>query len=185
MIGSLRGTVIEVSPTGLLLEIQGIGYSIITTRSVLSKTTSGEQMFVYIHDHVREDAHDLYGFVTHGELTFFEQLIGISGVGPKLAMTMLSGGTVDDLRAAIMAGDLSRLTNVPGIGKKTAQKIVLELKGQLVDEEQATPQDRDALEALVSLGYSATQARDALKSVAPSVMDVSVRIREALKYLGT
>jgi Holliday junction DNA helicase RuvA len=184
MIGSLRGRILEVHPAFAILEVQGIGYVIKSSIPFLASLMAGEERFVYIHDHIREDAHDLFGFGSIDELAFFERLISISGVGPKVALTILSSGTIDSVKRAVMAGDLDALTSVPGVGKKTAQKIVLELKGQLVEEEGETSGDREAVEALVSLGYSASQARGAMKHVAPTIMDTSARIREALRFIS-
>jgi Holliday junction DNA helicase RuvA len=184
MIGSLRGNVLEVHPTFALLEVQGVGYLLKGSIPFLAALKSGEERFVYTHDHVREDAHDLFGFGTLEELRFFEKLISISGVGPKVALTIMSAGSLDTVRRAIMAGDLTTLTSVPGVGTKTAQKIVLELKGQLVEDDATSGPDREVLDALVSLGYSGTQARDAVKHVDPSVTETGARVREALRLLS-
>lgn len=183
MIGSLQGKVLEVHSAYVLLQVQGVGYRVKASLPVLAKLKAGEEKFLYIHDHVREDARELFGFLSLDELNFFERLIGISGVGPKVALTLMSAGSLKTVCAAIMSGDLDTLTAVPGIGKKTAQKIVLELKGQLVEEQGVGVGDREALEALVSLGYSSGQAREALKKVAASVTDTSERVRQALRNL--
>jgi len=184
MIGSLRGRIQEVSGTSFLLEVSGVGYRIKVSPSVLSSLKVGGEAFLYIHDHVREDARDLYGFLSLEDLQLFEQLIGISGVGPKLGLTILSVGSVETVRRAIMSGDLVTLTSVPGIGKKTAQKIILELKGQLVEASLESSGDREVVEALQSLGYSSHQAREAMKGVSSDTKDVSERVREALRLLS-
>lgn len=184
MIGSLRGKVLEVHATSLLVEAQGVGFVVKAASPVLSSLHAGEGCFLYIHDHVREDARDLYGFLSWSELEFFERLLGISGVGPKVALTILSAGSLDTVRRAVLQGDLATLTSVPGVGKKTAQKIILELKGQLVEEEGMSTGDAEVVDALVSLGYTAHAAREALKSVSKEVADVSLRVREALKLLA-
>lgn len=184
MIGSLRGEILEVHPTKALLEVQGVGYIIKASIPTLTSLKAGAERLLYIHDHVREDAHDLYAFTVHEELAFFEKLISISGVGPKVALTIMSAGSLDSVRRAVMAGDLATLTSVPGVGTKTAQKIVLELKGQLVDEQGASSEDREVIEALVSLGYAASQAREALKNVSAAITDTSERVREALRNLS-
>ncbi len=184
MIGSLRGEVMEILGGSVLLEVQGVGYLVRVSVSSLALLTVGEQAFVYIHDHVREDAHDLYGFLSLADLTLFDQLLGISGVGPKVAMTILSVGSADTVRRAIMQGDLATLTSVPGVGKKTAQKIILELKGQLVEADQVSPVDKEVIEALESLGYSAQQAREALKQISPEAVEAPARVREALRLLS-
>lgn len=184
MIGSLRGKVLEIHVSFFLLDVNGVGYFIKAAGTVLSSLTVGEERFVYVHDHIREDSHDLFGFITYGELELFERLLSVSGVGPKVALTILSIGSLDTVRRAVMQGDLSTLTSVPGVGKKTAQKIILDLKGQLVEEEGMMPGDTEVVEALVSLGYSAQTAREILKKVSSDVVDVSARVREALKYLA-
>ncbi len=185
MIGSLRGTVLEIHSSDILLEVHGVGYRIKGPVSVLSSLLIGEECFLYIHDHVREDARDVFGFLSRNELELFEQLLGVSGVGPKVALTLLSAGSVEAIRRAVMQGDLTLLTSVPGVGKKTAQKIILDLKGQLVEVDEESSADREVIEALVSLGYTAHTAREAVKSI-PSVAttDVSLRVREALKQLA-
>ncbi|MFA4955248.1 MAG: Holliday junction branch migration protein RuvA [Patescibacteria group bacterium] len=182
MIASLRGRVLEVHAGYLILEVNGVGYQIKASASVLAKVHAGDERLFYIHDHVREDVRDLYGFVSSREQEFFEKLLAVSGVGPKVALTIMSVGQIDQVKSAVMRGDLALLTSVPGVGTKTAQKIVLELKGQLVEADGA-PEDSEVVDALVSLGYSAQQARAALKSL-PHDLEVPERVRQALKYLG-
>lgn len=184
MIGSLRGTILEVHPSVLLMEVQGIGYLVKTSVSLLTTLEAGEERLLYIHDHIREDAHDLYGFISREEMSFFEKLISISGVGPKVALTIMSAGSLETVRRAIMASDVSTLTSVPGVGTKTAQKIILELKGQLVEDQGASSADREVIEALVALGYSAAQAREAVRELDVAIVDTSARVREALRYLA-
>jgi holliday junction DNA helicase RuvA len=184
MFGSLRGRIISLHPTSVLLEVGGVGYRVNAAPSTVSKLAIGEEPLIFVHDHVREDARDLYGFLSEDELALFERLINISGVGPKAGMSILSVGSAEAMKRAIMAGDLTTLTSAPGVGMKIAQKIVLELKGQLVDADVATGPDREVVEALISLGYSASQARQALKAVSPEVTNVSDRVREALRNLS-
>ncbi len=184
MIGSLKGKVLEVHAAFLLLEVCGVGYAIKAASGTLSNAKAGEERLFYIHDHVREDARDLYGFASWSEQEFFERLLNVSGVGPKVALTIMSVGEVGQVKAAVMKGDLALLTSVPGVGKKTAQKIVLELQGKLVEDVDALPGDSEVVDALVSLGYSSQQAREALKPVSKDIVDIPERIRQALKYLG-
>ena len=184
MIGSLRGKILEVGATFSLLEIAGIGYRVMSPPSVLNTLKAGNDIFLYIHDHVREDAHDLYGFLTGADLQLFERLLTISGVGPKVGMTILSLGSAELVRHAIMNGDITTLTSVPGVGKKTAQKIMLELKGQLVELGQEAPADREVIEALQSLGYTLSQAREAMKAITSESASTSDRVREALRFLA-
>lgn len=184
MIGSLRGRLLEIQPASVLLEVGGVGYAVRLAPSVVASLRSGSEAFFYTHHHVREDSEELFGFLTQQDQRLFEQLLAVSGVGPKSAMTILSVGSADAVRVAIMAGDLATLTSVPGVGKKTAQKIVLELKGQLVDEDADVSGDRDVIGALQSLGYSPSQAREALKNVHMDTKNTSDRVREALRILA-
>lgn len=184
MIGFLRGRLHEVLPTHVLLDVAGVGYAVGVSPALASGLHVGKDAFFYVYEHIREDAHDLYGFLAASDLALFRQLIGVSGVGPKSAMTILAVGDGETVRRAIMAGDLETLTSVPGVGKKTAQKIVLELKGQLVDVDETGGEDRDAIEALVSLGYPSADARDALKMVPTDVKGTSDRVRQALRFLA-
>ena len=184
MIGFLRGRLHEVLPTQALVDIGGVGYAVGIAPSVASSLHVGNEVFFYIHEQIREDAHDLYGFLAVSDLGLFRQLLNVSGVGPKSAMTIMAVGDAEMVRRAIMAGDLETLTSVPGVGKKTAQKIVLELKGQLVDVDDVGSEDRDAIEALVSLGYPSQDARDALKMVATETKGTSERVRQALRFLA-
>jgi len=184
MIGSLRGTVVAVNPTSLVLEVNGVGYRVVVPPSILSFSKTGDALFLLIHEHIREDMDELYGFMQAADLGLFEQLLSISGVGPKVAMTILSVGSADAVRRAIMAGDLDTLTSVPGVGKKTAQKIVLELKGQIVDVSQMPKEDQEVIQALQSLGYPASEAKEALKNLSGDLKDVSARVREALRLMA-
>ncbi len=182
MIGSIRGRILEISAASVLVEAGGLGYRVVAAPSLVARFKTGQEAFLYTHDHIREDAHVLYGFAAKEDLELFESLIGISGVGPKVAMTVLAVGDAGTVRAAIMAGNLDLLTSVPGVGKKTAQKIILELKGQLVEAESSSGADADMIDALVGLGYSANQARETLKHV--TAQDPGERIKEALKMLA-
>lgn len=184
MIGSLRGRVLDIAPPRVLLEVASVGYVVALSHTSLSGLRVNEEAFFYIHDHIREDAHDLYGFLAMDELRLFERMISISGVGPKIALAILSSGSVEAVKRAMVNGDLATLTAVPGVGKKIAQKIILELKGQIVDADVALPEDREVIDALVSLGYSAAQAKEALKAISSEASGVSDRVREALRILG-
>lgn len=184
MIGSLRGTVIVRSIQHVLLEIQGVGYRVTVSPGILALTKAGESLFLYIHEVIREDAHDLYGFLSQDDLDLFLQLLSVSGVGPKVANTILSIGTADSVRKAVLSGDVETLTSVPGVGKKTAQKIVLELSGRLAEETVVDGEDGEVIKALQSLGYSVPDARAALKEVSPEKKGVSDRLRAALQNLS-
>jgi len=184
MIGSLRGVVLEVHAGFCLLEVAGVGHAVRATPGTLSLLHKDSEQFLYIHDVVREDSRELFGFLQRNELDLFQQLLGVNGVGPKVALTILSVGTGESVRRAIMQGDLAILTSVPGVGKKTAQKIILDLKGQLVEEEGSAPGDVEVIDALVGLGYPSSTARETVKRIPDSIVDVSARVREALKYLS-
>ncbi len=174
---------IEKGLTWLILEVGGVGYKVFASPSVLSGIRSEQETFLYIHDHIREDARDLYGFLTLSDLELFQRLLTISGIGPKAAANILSLGA-EVVRNAVMKGDVAMLHSAPGVGKKTAQKIILELKGQLVEEASMPSGDVEVIEALQSLGYSSHDAREAVKMVSMEIKDVSERIREALKHLA-
>lgn len=190
MINSIRGKIILKTEKFLTVETAGVGYKISLSPDTLSKVKkTGEEIFLWIHTHVREDILDLYGFLDYSELEFFEMLINVSGIGPKGALSILGITSTETLSKAISTGDTSYLTKVSGIGKKTAEKIVIELRDKLANkmkggEEGVSLQgELDALEALKSLGYSQNQAREALKNVSPE-LNTNAKIREALKILG-
>ncbi len=184
MLGSLRGKVIKLQAAFFLLEVQGVGYVVRASAQTLSGLKIDAEVFIYVHDHVREDMHEIFGFLAWNERELFERLLSVSGVGPKVALTLLSAGTSDAVCGAIMQGNLTFLTSVPGVGKKTAQKIILDLKGLLVEAEGLPLGDAEVVEALVALGYSTQAARGAVRAVSPDVIDVSERVREALKNLA-
>lgn len=186
MIGSLRGKIILKTDKFVILEAGGVGYKVSVSPEVLAKVKKGgEEVSLSIHTHVREDAFDLYGFLGREELDFFEMLITISGIGPKGALSILGIATIETLKKAISTGDTGYLTKVSGIGRKTAEKIVLELREKVGKSKEGDTmrEELDALEALRSLGYSQNEARDALKKVRPGT-DTNTKIREALKILG-
>lgn len=186
MIASLTGTVQALRENHLVLAVGGIGYKIAVLKELLGRTKAGAELTLHTHLAVREDALDLYGFMHETELTLFEQLLTVSGIGPKSALAVLDIASVETLRSAIGTGNAAYLTNVSGIGKKTAEKIVLELKDK-VGKGETLPSikgEEEALEAMRSLGYSAAEARDALRMVPPEIEGGSARLKEALKLLG-
>ncbi|MDO8659152.1 MAG: Holliday junction branch migration protein RuvA [Candidatus Parcubacteria bacterium] len=190
MIGSIKGKIILKTEKFLIVETNGVGYKISVSPDTLSQVQkTGAEIMLWIHTHVREDILDLYGFLERKELEFFEMLINVSGIGPKGALSILGITSIETLSKAISTGDTSYLTKVSGIGKKTAEKIVIELRDKLANkmkggEEGTSLQgELDALEALKSLGYSQNQAREALKNISPE-LNTNAKIREALKILG-
>ncbi len=190
MIGSIRGTIVLKTEKFLTVEASGVGYKVSVSPDALSRAPKvGENIFLFIHTHVREDSLDLYGFLEHKELEFFEMLINVSGIGPKGALGILGITTIDTLVRAIGTGDTSYLTKISGIGKKTAEKIVIELRDKMKDRmsgdagKGSLQGEMDALEALKTLGYSQNDAREGLKNVTPDA-DINTKIREALKILA-
>ena len=189
MINHLRGMIIDTGDRHMILEVGGVGYKIFSTSELCLKARRSKENFpVWTHHVVREDASDLYGFETKDELAFFELLISISGIGPKSALGVMNVSPVEMLRRAIAASDTSHLTKVSGIGKKLAEKIVLELRDKVgvSDEDHATnlKGEVEVLEALKAIGYDHSDAREALKQIPPTITDTKERIRHALKLLG-
>ncbi len=176
MIGQLRGTLIDKRPNQVLLDVSGVGYQVqIPLSTFYALGELKEEISLLIHTHVREDALVLYGFLTAREKHFFELLISASGVGPSLALKILSGMSVDDLIPAIRAGDLVLLTRIPGVGKKTAERIVVELRDKLAQMEAAGAAEErpaarggiagDVVSALLNLGYDRRAAEKATEEV--------------------
>lgn len=182
MIITLTGTVAHKDGHYAVIEAQGVGYQVHMHPGGLSGHKTGATVRLWTHEHVREDARDLYGFATQGEHRLFERLLAISGVGPKMALNIMSLGSAKDIEANIEKADVAWLTRVPGIGKKTAQKIVLELKGKLVGAE-AGGEGEEVVSALVNLGYGRDQAREALAAVAADA-SVEERLKSALRQLA-
>jgi len=170
MIGYLTGQLLKSSPERVLLDVQGVGYEVhipLSTYYELQQKAGGERVGLHIHTHLREDDLSLFGFWTEREKQLFERLIAVSGIGPRLARVILSGMAPDDLLSAIAAGDLGRLATIPGIGRKTAERMVLELKDRMRElaaelPERPLPSDGDVVSALVNLGYKASQAERAV-----------------------
>ncbi|MEK7569458.1 MAG: Holliday junction branch migration protein RuvA [Patescibacteria group bacterium] len=182
MIGSLRGKVILKTEKFLVVESGGVGYKINATPETISKVAG--DAFLWTHTHVREDAIELYGFENRENLEFFEMLLSVPSIGPKSALAILGIATLETLRKAVSTGDTAYLTKVSGIGRKTAEKIVVELRDKISDEGGTSlAGELDALEALKSLGYSQSEAREALKKVS-GASDTNAKIKEALKILG-
>ena len=186
MIGSIKGKVIYIAEKYIIVETSGVGYKISVSPDMLSKIGKKDaDIFLFIHTHIREDILDLYGFQNREDLEFFEMLINVSGIGPKGALAILGVASIETLRKAIATGDTAYLTKISGIGKKTAEKIIIELRDKIGEEKSGTSLqgELDAMEALKSLGYSQNEAREALKKVSAE-LDTNKKIREALKILG-
>ncbi len=190
MIGRLAGLLLEKSPPTVLIDVGGVGYEVDVPMSTFyDLPVSGQRVVLLVHQVIREDAHLLYGFLTAAEREAFRQLIRISGVGPRTALSVLSGMSVDDLAQTVTLQEPARLTRVPGIGKKTAERLLLELKGKLGPEiagRDAAPIDdtaADVLRALLALGYSEREVVAATRQL-PAGTGVSDGIRQALKLLA-
>ena len=189
MIGRITGTLAEKSPPQLLVDVNGVGYEVdVPMSSFYNLPGLGERVTLLTHFIVREDAQILFGFLTHDERQTFRQLIKITGVGPRMALSLLSGLSVGELAQAVARQETARLVKVPGIGKKTAERLLLELKGKLADAlaapaTVASDAQADILQALIALGYSDREAAAALKSLPPDA-SVSEGIKLALKSLA-
>jgi Holliday junction DNA helicase RuvA len=189
VIGRLSGTLLEKRPPLVLVDVQGVGYEIdVPMSSFYNLPALGEHVTLLTHFVVREDAQLLYGFLTAKERDAFRVLIRITGVGPKMALSLLSGLSVDELAQAVALQETGRLTRVPGIGKKTAERLLLELKGKLADALPVVASSpagvaHDALNALLALGYSDKEALPALKQL-PEDLSLEDAIRQALKLLA-
>lgn len=181
MIITLAGTVTHKDAHAVVIENQGVGYLVSMQAPTLAVLNVGNQVRIWTHEHIREDARDLFGFASQSEHRLFLKLIGISGVGPKMALNILSLGEVGEIEKMIDRADVDWLTRIPGIGKKTAQKIVLELKGKLVAAD-GTPEGEEVVLALVSMGYARDRAREAVGSVADG--SVEDRLKAAIRELG-
>ncbi len=194
MITFLEGIVEEKHPTHVVLNVGGVGYEVVISLGSYDRLPSvRESCRILTYDHVREDAHQLFGFMTEGERRMFVLLMTVSGIGPKLALTTLSGLSVRDLKAAIAQGDVKRLSSVSGIGKKTAERMVVELKDKISSGEAleavtggaALSEDdlklRDAVMALISLGYKRSEAQDMVARVLGAPGGTGLAVEEIVR----
>ena len=187
MIARLRGDVISLGGNHLVIDVQGVGYKVFVTPNTLAPLKEGSSATLLIYSAIREDAFDLYGFLHEQERLMFELLLSVSGIGPKSALSILSLAGIETLASAISAGKAVYLTNVSGIGKKTAEKIVLELRDKIAAlgiTHSGRTDDGGAIEALRGMGYSLAEAREALAQISDEVSGESARLREALRALG-
>ena len=188
MIAKLKGTIDFLKDNYAVVDVGGVGYKVFLTLHTFGKVAGFSQVELYTHTYIREDTMTLYGFLEMDELEMFEMLIGISGIGPKAALSILSIANPKTVRTAVLNEDSSILTRVSGVGTKTAQRVILELKNKIADmpttEREDALSDNDAFEALVTMGYSVTQAREALKKIPSDVKDVGERVKMALRSLG-
>ena len=188
MIGRLKGITVYRGSNYLIIEAQGVGYKVFTTSATIARIGEQKEKILWTHTAVRENAIDLYGFSSEEELAFFRLLMSVSGIGPKSALGILNAAEVASLKRAIASGDPSLLTRVYGLGKKSAERIVVELRERIQKEgfggaEAALSMEGEALEALEALGYRKEEAREALGKAGGE--DVREKLANALKYLGS
>ena len=190
MIAQIIGKITQKTEKSLIVNTNGVGYQIFVSTDTISAVGNvGETVELWTYLAVRETAMDLFGFETIDEKNFFELLLSVSGIGPRSALSILSVAPMETIKKAIGSGDTSYLTKVSGIGKKTAEKIVVELRDKLSalghnDESGSLREESDVLEALQSLGYSLHLARNAVKQIDGSIIETNARIKQALKILG-
>lgn len=191
MISYLKGKIINKGKGFVVLMVNNIGYRVYVNLTMYSELNINNEAEVYTHHHIREDAEDLYGFKSMEEMEFFELLLSISGIGPKSALGVLAIASIDDIKESIASGDSALLTKVSGIGKKTAERVVLELREKIGGLEGVGKREPgqasasgDEIDALMALGYSMMEARDALRGVDADIKDSGKRIKEALRRLS-
>lgn len=186
MIASLRGLVAEKTDDALIVEIAGVGYELFVTVEDWGGAKVGKELHYYIYEQIREDAHNLYGFSTLEAKQMFTQLLSVSGVGPKVAMAVLSATSIDRLKQAIVSGDPDLLKGVAGVGKKTAERVIVELRGKFKDNGSLTPMTSSdpTYQALIGLGYTAAQAAEAISTIPADVSGDQARIKAALKVIS-
>ncbi len=189
MISTLRGEVTQIEETALIIEVGGVGLRVFVPAPVRARSKTGEAAFLFTHLVVREDALTLYGFESQADRDLFNMLLGVDGVGPKVALSVLSTMTLDAIQRAIFADEAELLSRVPGVGKKTAQKMALHLKDKLKPLDglrqvaQMSDADSEVLAALTALGYSVVEAQSAIQSIPKdSSDDAGERLRLALQY---
>lgn len=188
MIASITGKITLIKDKFMVIETNGLGYKVHVSPDIIDRHTknTNTEISLFIYSHIREDAFDLYGFLEYSDLEFFEMLISVSGIGPKGALLILAVASTSTLKKAIKQNDLGYLTKISGIGKKTAEKMILELRDKvgIAEENDSSLQNElDVLEALKALGYSQYQVRETLKQM-DGTLDTNTKIREALKILG-
>lgn len=189
MIATLRGEIAQIEENALILEVGGVGLRVFVPAPVRSRAKAGEALLLYTHLVVREDALTLYGFESQSERELFNILLGVDGVGPKVALSVLSTMTIDSIQRAVFADEADVLSRVPGVGKKTAQKMALHLKDKLKPMDALasmaamTDNDSEVLAALTALGYSVVEAQSAIQALPKDAPDdTEARLRLALQY---
>jgi len=190
MIAYLKGEIIHSTDKFIILNTGNVGYKVSVTPETILLCEEGLQIALFIYTAVRENSIDLFGFINKEELSFFELLLDVSGIGPRSALSIIGLAPIETVKSAIATGDVAYLNKVSGIGKKTAEKIIIELRDKLqnyknIDGASSTLREEgDILEALKSLGYSQNEARDALKQIPSSMEGTNARIKKALQILS-
>lgn len=190
MIGSLHGTVEIFDGLMVLINVGGVGYRVHVPQQVLTNYHLSQPIDLYIYSHIREDMFDLYGFIHLGDLKLFEALISVSGIGPKTALGIFALGDRDLILSAIQRADVTFFTGVPRLGKKNAQKVIIELKGKLGNLNElnlsgdANAENNEVIDALKNFGFSQKEAEDALRVIGSQDITTSQKVKMALKYLG-
>lgn len=190
MIGFLKGKVELKDATTLIIDVNGVGYKATVAADVLSSAVLGSQIKIYTYTYVREDVLELFGFSSAEDLKLFERIITVQGIGPRSAINIFSVGNRESIIEAVIKGDVDFFTQVPRLGRKNAQKLIIELRGKLgsledLDLSQETDgQSIEVLSALKGFGFSAKEAREAIKNIDKKIEGVEEKVRLALKYLG-
>ena len=188
MIASISGKVIHLTKETVIIDINGLGFEVFVPKSLLSDTEKGDLLYLYTYMLVREDNISLYGFASLEEKQLFLEFLAVGGVGPKLSLAILSSLSIDNIRSAILSEKPDYFSRVPGIGKKTAQKIIIQMQGKLPDSDglairSITDVDDAVVDALISLGYSVVEAQTALQTFPKDTPDdVETKLRVALQY---
>lgn len=189
MISYLKGTIIEKNKNYLIIETGGVGYKVFAAADILSAAVKGKTLEIFIYQQTSDQGVNLFGLNNLIELELFELLVSVSGVGPKTALSVFNTGSADDIKMSIFNGDPYLLNKVSGIGKKTAERIILELGGKILsltgDMAVADSSLNDEIEALMALGYSFNQANTTLKKIDKNCKNSSDRVKQALKILGS
>jgi Holliday junction DNA helicase RuvA len=190
MIGYLNGTIELLDQPYLIIDVNGVGYRVLVSESTFLNLEKGQKLKIYTYTHVREDALELFGFLESLDLKLFENLLTVSGVGPKTALNIFSFGKRDDIIGAIISGDVSFFTSVPRLGTKNAQKIIIELKNKMGSNVEIDlsgkeiNENKEVIAALKTFGFSTSESQDALKTINKQNLTTEEKIRLALKALG-
>ena len=190
MISYLEGSIKYISRNYIILVVGGVGYKVFVPLDILTAKQAPETISLFIYTYVKEDALDLYGFQTPEDLLLYELFLTVSGIGPKTALAVFSNAKPEKIKEAIVKGDVEFFTTIPRLGRKNAQKVIIELRpklgslGELDLTGDGTAENKEIIEALKSFGFNVSEAKEAIKSVRDIEGDTSVKIRHALKFLG-